>query len=208
MSNNFLKILVLLTFFVGTKSVIGAAPGPEEWRDDASHLAPAVVRKAADNLWNAVKLDGAAAFDAGYGVRKKECNCWRVFTGLLCCFGECVLCCKDFDKFVYEADADRGRSGVLYQQRTKEVMTALQEFKDIINRSVSRPEQYSGDANVCDLGPWVEDYAWEKSPGGYKFTSARRNLGGVTGSVKAFVNAHGGWAPEPEEKVFVIRAVS
>ena len=90
-------------------------------------------------------------------------------------------------------------SDILYQQRQKEMNEAFNYFKEVVNRSVLKPENYIGDANVCQLGPWVEDNV--SSWGGglrdlLKFYSGRRDLSNLAQSTREFVNKHGGWVTE------------
>ena len=47
--------------------------GAEAWKDQLGNPAPAIVRRAADNLWSAVEIEGAAAASNGW-VRKKQAH--------------------------------------------------------------------------------------------------------------------------------------
>lgn len=215
MFKRFFGALALLTFLINVGNVMGAAPGLDEWKDNAGRPAPASVRRAADSLWTAVKIEGEAAFDSGYGVpvENKEKPCWyRSYQCMTCCITCGIsLCigalCEEKPKYgevcrdpLYGGYASIPR--LTFEKRTEEVTAAMQVFRDIINRSVLRPEPYSGDARICELGPWIRDNAWYKdSSPQYGFASVRRDLSGVLQSTKAFVNAHGGWAPEGKEIV-------
>ena len=206
-------ILALLIFLINISNVMGATPGLDEWKDDMGRPAPASVRRAADMLWTAVKIEGEAAFDAGWGVPveyKEKCGSYQCFKCVMCCISCGVsVClgalCEEKPKYgevcrdgLYNGYASIQRA--TFDRRTEEVTAALQTFKDTINRSVLRPEPYSGDARICELGPWVRDNAWYKdSRPQYGFASVRRDLSGVLQSTKSFVKAHGGWAPEGKE---------
>ena len=215
MFKNFLRMLVLLTFLIGIGNVMGSAPGADAWKDDAGHPAPASVRRAADNLWTVVKEEGKAAFDSGYGIRKKTpCGFQRGIAAIITCgINECCISCTEFDKFVHDGNilvSTYERNVIIYNQKEKEVKEALQRFKDAVNISVSRPEVYSGDANICNLGLWIEDNRWSNTLSGARFTfvSASRDLSDVLKSTKAFVKAHGGWVSEGDVKKGTIVFVS
>lgn len=208
MFKDFLQMLILLAFLVGIGNVMGAAPGVDAWRDEAGHPAPALVRQAADSLWEAVKIEGGAAFDAGWGVTKEtSCGCYRILGAIITLgFNECVKCssCQEYDEFHryrYPGHTYGSReSSAIYSQREKEAKEALQRFKNAVNTFVSKPEQYSGDADICQFGSWTEDGRWHIRPdgecGALKFVSASRDLSNVPQSVRAFVNEHGGWTSE------------
>ena len=157
------------------------------------------MRKAADELWEGVKVEGAAAFDAGWGVGKQMP--WGCQRGCLCCMTcgilECMMATMGkYDEFGWNAQfrAQRRAEEMVYEQRTKEVTSLLANFKDSVNQSVKNPVQYSGEANIGGIGPWFEDGAWEYSEG--LFVSGWRDLSGLFQSTKAFVNSHGGWVAE------------
>jgi hypothetical protein len=190
------------------------APGPEAWKDNAGHPAPASVRKAADNLWDAVKLEGAAAFAVNWGVQKKApCGLGRALCCLCTCgFTECILSNVTFDEFTNAGMYNHPSANEHYtaKQREQEVTMALKEFREIVNSSVSKPEQYSGDAKICELGPWVEDDSLKVVPGfccsctDSTFVGGRRDLSLVPESTRAFVNAHGGWTDVKETVVVIL----
>jgi hypothetical protein len=198
MSKKFLLVSLFFVFFGIANTSMGNGHGPEAWKDNEGHLAPSKVRRAADTLWNAVEAEGSAAFDAGWGVGKKmPCGPKRVCLNICTCgLVECMMAtCGEYDEFGYSTRAQAYPNAyeakqMIYAERTREVMTALAEFKEAVNQYVANPEQYSGDANVCELGPWVEDNAWHIND---MFVSGRRDLSDVTRTTKDFVNAHGGW---------------
>jgi len=212
MYKKFFWIPIILSFFLGVNDANGMesrAPGAEEWKDSSNKPAPAVVRKAADNLWQAVEKEGEAAFDAGWGISEKEevAKEWntglhRCLLGLCTCgISECSqgcgeFCCKpqgiQYDKFYFVYDgSDRTAEKILYNQRAKEAERALNDFIEIVNTSVLKPEEYSGDAKFCEFGPWTLDNRWVKRS--HYISSARRDLVQVPQSTRDFVNAHGGW---------------
>jgi len=208
MFKNFLRLLTLLTVLISIDNVMGSAPGIDEWRDEARHPAPASVRQAADRLWTAVSEEGAAAFSAGWGIRKRPpCGFLRVLGAIfLCGTTECKIACTEFDTFAHDGVHYIDERNQVYGQRRREVDEALRIFKDTVNRSVSRPEQYSGDARICSLGSWVEDNRRRFSWPPMELSSASRDLRNVASSVRAFVNAHGGWASEADVKKGVLIA--
>ena len=232
MYKKFLCIPIILAFLCGANNAIGMdrneltrlhhvtpkvmgiqdrAPGQEAWKDNSSCIAPPKVRKAADNLWDAVKREGSASFDAKWGVQKKApCGFVR---GCLCCFScgcsECMWACDTYDEFGWRVGSgDTTAQRLIFTQRTKEVMTALEDFKECVNSSVLKPEQYSGDANVCNLGPWIEDDSLRIYHGidiGFALVGGRRDLSFIPESTRAFVNSHGGCVTDDDKaKVYII----
>lgn len=205
MFKNFLRTLTLLTFFISTGNVMGSAPGVDAWKDDAGQPAPAGVRRAAENLWTAVKEEGKAAFDAGWGIKKKTSSTCHRVSAALCTIGisECQIACAELDTFVHDTgmfgkdwhEHDTKEVKAIYDQKHKQVTEALRSFKDAVNLSVSRPEQYSGDAHICQFGPWIVDNRNNtRDCGVIWFVSASRDLNDILRLVRAFVRAHGGWA--------------
>lgn len=186
------------------------APGPESWKDNFGRTAPPRVRKAADQLWGAVKIEGKASFDAKWGVQKKApCGLIR---GCLCCFScgcsECMYsCCDTYDEFGWRVGSgDAKTERLIFTQRTKEAMEALDFFNECVNASVLKPEQYSGDANVCRLGAWIEDDSLRINYSiGFALVGGYRDLSLIPKSTMAFVNAHGGWVTDDgKANIYVI----
>lgn len=199
LSQKTLLISVVLVFLCSTNSAIkaGHAPGAEEWKDQSGRFAPARVRQAADKLWNSVEEEGGAALNAGWGVQKEmRCGPNRCFVGILLCglpelWYMCLRSQGRYDNFGQSSLSRPMTSRLAFEQKTRELKEALAEFKNVVNGCVSRPEQYSGDADICTLGPWVEDGAWSLDEG--SLVSARRDMSGVARSTMIFVNMHGGW---------------
>src|SRR5579862_2586643 len=132
MFKNFLQILALLTFLFNTTNVIASAPGIDEWRDNVGRPAPASIRRAADNLWTAVGIEGEAAFRVGWGIRKEKTSydCNRVFNDILSCgMFECATSSLEYNVLVYEYNRYTPRDRyIIYEQKQKEVTEALQRF--------------------------------------------------------------------------------
>jgi hypothetical protein len=222
MKNKLFFLLILLAFFGSTNSAISMRPEANEWTDSSGHYAPAMVRKAADDLWDAVKREGAAAADNGWLKREDIlCNQGRI-PSIICCvitgglYSLCWcpgLCCERLKapgndgEFSQNQNTDSTSTialyqepamDIIYQQRKKEMDMALENFKEAINKNVLKPEQYSGDANICNLGPWVIDEdagrVWNLPHS--KYHSGHRDMSKVVNSTMSFVNNHGGWDTE------------
>jgi hypothetical protein len=197
MIKRFFYILVLSVFFCNLNCVAGKGPGPEEWKDDRGRTAPPAVRKAADDLWGVVEMEGTASFNAGWSVRKLELS-WTC-TRIAACLFTCGLneCCLGYEKTKLNEEFEwnrASRSKDVYSLRQQEVSTAFETFKSVVNKLVVRPEDYSGDADICEIGPWIEDGAWKENDNGFVwFASGRRDLSNVTRMTMNFVNSHGGW---------------
>lgn len=206
MNKKFLCISIVLTFLTFSNSAIGGKAPREGWEDQNGTSAPAVVRKAADDLWNAVEIEGGAAFDAGWGVmrRKGEVQqhwltrgCFCIFTcGVTECLNSDALVNTKLNEFDWRDFYNQPR--VVMDQRTKEMTTALDVFRNAVNSNVAHPVAYSGDANVCNLGDWVEDGVRQINPPGmYHCFSGHRNLSHVQHFTMQFVKDHGGWNNMP-----------
>jgi hypothetical protein len=206
----YIKIMhlsLIFTFLFFTNNAIGKGPGSEEWIDEKGSHAPPIVRQAADDLWDVVANEGIAANNAGWGQKEKlwdDCCCWTVSI-LSCGLIPCIACCapgddgdflkkpmsNQYEIALNQIDEDR------YNQKTKEVNQALEKFKDAVNKSVLKPESYSGDANICNLGSWIVDDASTAISTDYvstiKYNSCHRDLSRITAETKSFVNKHGGW---------------
>jgi hypothetical protein len=201
MLKKFIRTLIVLAFLFVENSAMGSS-APKGWLDESGHSAPSTVRAAADQLWRAVEIEGSAAFDANYGlIQKPSCDCNRfciVFStcGLseLCdCWYPCCNgqgCTSNFGRIQYYEGGLRAE-GVIFEHRTKEMKEVLENFKTLVNSSVSSPVGYQGDAEICDIGPWIADHGWTKHSG--RLSSVRRDLRSVQGSTMSFVNKHGGW---------------
>lgn len=194
-----LQMLLLLGFFWTPANAMSGAPGgAEPWKDNHGRAAPARVRKAADELWDAVTIEGRAALDAGKGFKGDTCcdsqfGVCRILLALLTCgLSECDRPDLADDAFGQWQQNPSAAHVAIYTQRALNVQTALNNFKEEVNRCVVKPVAYSGDANVCVLGPWIKDGAWQKLDG--TLVSGRRDLSGIIPSVLRFVNAQGGWA--------------
>jgi len=210
MFKNFLRTLVLLTFLISTGEVIGSAPGLEDWKDDAGRPAPASVKQAADTLWTAVKLEGKAAFNDGLGITVETAPscCSRILCCLTCgltSYIDAMVWKPNFGEVAYNHHYKKPGAQTMYDKRQEEVRVALQNFRDTVNGAVSRPEKYSRDIRICELGPWIEDGAWyEDHQPLQKFTSIRHDLSSVLQSTKTFVKAHGGWTSEGDIKKGIV----
>lgn len=190
-------------------------PGPEAWKDASGNPAPPNVRRAADNLWDAVEREGTAAANVGWG--KKEVGPFCGVRACLCCmtcgFTECMHCLggtfKDDGNFCIDGTRSyysTAESSIVKTQRVDEREEAFSSFKNIVNSSVLNPEQYSGDANICELGPWVVDNvsSWDGDPlTNVKFHSGRRDLSHVSQSTMEFVNKHGGWNTKADKPLIL-----
>jgi hypothetical protein len=206
MLKKFIRTLIVLALLFVENSAMGSS-APKGWLDESGHSAPQAVRAAADHLWRAVEIEGAAAFDADYGIRQRpswSCGTWRLLNAIASCglteaYDGCYICCQDgcgsssqFGRVqVYQGGFSGRAERLIWEQRSKEMTDSLEHFKTIVNSSVSSPVEYQGDANICDTGAWVADGAWTKY--GTGLLSVRRDLSRVQSSTMNFVNAHGGW---------------
>lgn len=197
------KILYCSYFlFLGlVNNATGNAPGAEEWKDSFGRLAPPRVRAAADELWAAASIEGHAAHAEGFGYfRNPDCSakevcCTTMFCGL-------ILCCKAGD-IIKQGEQPRQHAlrpydfDMSHSIATSNAEKALRNFKEVVNSSVVSPENYSGDASICDLGPWVmDDNGWVRK-GEYffhKIDSGIRVSSKTVKKVLEFVNSHKGWA--------------
>lgn len=196
-----------------TTAVKLGKPGPEEWKDSSGNPAPPNVRRAADNLWDAVENEGSAAGDAGWRYREDKCcnmcGAGRVIFAILCCgLNECcdVTCGKAMrpgndGEFVHcdIASVEHKAKKLIWDQRTIEAKERLKDFKEAVNSSVLKPEGYSGDADMCTLGPWSKDNALVWNEPNIQYHSGRRDLSSVPQSTMVFVNKHGGWNPKADQ---------
>lgn len=193
-----------------SKSASLEKTGAEEWKDEFGKPAPARVRRSADKLWDAVAIEDLAGWEAGLCTRKNKtyletCGCLSCINSCLSCgIYECVKCCYlstgDQDE-VYWANDRRGASAkaldAIYQERSLQSKKALDEFKDAVNSSVKKPEQYSGDFNLQWVNYWVASPDWRKQEETlWTYIGARRDLSFVIQITKDFVHSHGGWISE------------
>jgi len=205
-------------------------PRPEAWKDASGNPAPPNVRRAADNLWDAVEREGEAAWNAGWGKKKvpSYCNqddgccssngipcCCRVFCCLpLCGILECLVCIErssipgSNDEFVYYPySVQFSAQKMVLNQKEQEMQTALNNFKEAVNHSVLQPEQYSGDADVCKIGAWVSNESVFCSGGssfsGIIYYRGIRDLSGIPQSTMEFVNKHGGWNTKADKPLIL-----
>lgn len=202
MHKKFLWTSVLLAFLLGANSSMGGGPGAEEWIDNEGLRAPAQVRKAADALWDAVDDESDASLNAGWGFEEldPDCGCTRCqYCCMTCGITECVRpCATDSGEYGSSRVMTRHRDFHLqYEQKTSEVMKALAVFRDAVNGNVVGPELYSGDAAICELGPWCKGVTYLPVQDGLRrLYRAKRDLSHIPESSRNFVNLHGGWKPE------------
>lgn len=204
------------------------APGPDEWKDKTGRPAPPPVRKAADALWSAVSTEGSAAGDAGWRQKNlppycdfnpeccpkngMSCCCRILFCGLMECFilgDRAAIPGADGEFIQVPSTMTPNLSGkrLVWDQRQKEMGEALNSFKSQVNSAVTKPEQYSGDADFCRPGPWVPDgkFVWGSAGlSGASFRSGCRDMTGVAPATMKFVNDHGGWTEESKIKGYVV----
>ncbi len=200
MYKKFFLPFIFITFLGLGNNAVGNAPGPDEWKDSFGRLAPARVRVAADELWSAASIEGHAAHAEGFGYfRNPDCSAKEICCTTMMC--GLILCCKAGDIIKqgeqprqhalrsYDFDMSRSIAKVNAEK-------ALRNFKEAVNSSVVEPEQYSGDARVCDLGPWVVDpngwvrdgeYVFHKIDSGIRVSSI------TVKNVLKFVDSHKGW---------------
>jgi len=209
MNKKFLWTFVVLIFCSLGNNLYAPAPGPQAWLDDQRQEAPACVRRAANELWDAVEAEGQCWCNVGYGAASKPSN-WKKYKPLMlenilgcACSGAtfcilpiiCCLCCDEDGEYVigqhnYNNSQDEvaaSKISTVVVERWKEALW------NAVNVSVKNPENFVNDRPAFQLGYAVQDGRAVNRSCTMPVNSVSRNMTDVPSSIKTFVNAHGGW---------------
>lgn len=206
--------------------------GPEEWKDQNGSYAPPQFRQAADRLWDAVRDEDSMRYNAGWVKERKQTyeetwensdgcqKCTRVFCCPFACgISECIFLCgsqrtRDFEgEFEYNKNHRWGKQSRYDAQLDVKVTFTnryMEDFKNVLNKSVKNPVNYSGDMNIYVDSTYHEYPDWSErktiiAKGERYFIGGRRNLYSLKIDTLNFVNAHGGWRNEEDYSIFTTK---